>query len=116
MEMRECPFCGKSVLARITQCTYCREPLLPAPRPKSTPGAPGDTQIRRGLLYMLTAAVIGYFAGGYSILKVPIAVLPAVSNYLSPLLFLSGLGLAVHGYYLQHKAVRRNSASSCSNL
>jgi hypothetical protein len=109
METRECPFCGKSVSVQIGQCTYCREPLPPAARPNSTASS-GDTYMRRGLLYMLLAAAIGYFAGGYSPLKVPIAAVPAVSNYLSPLLFLSGFTLAVRGYYLHHKAVRRNSA------
>jgi len=63
----------------------------------------GSTQIRRGLLYMLLAGVIAYFAGGYSPLKIPIAVLPVVSAYLSPLLFLSGLGLAIYGYFRQHR-------------
>ena len=53
---------------------------------------------------MLLAAVIGYFAGGYSAMKVPYAIWPALGIYLSPLLFLSGLGLSIHGYYLHHKA------------
>jgi hypothetical protein len=110
METRECPFCGKSVSACVTQCAYCREELPPAFRPKSAPDAGGDTQIRRGLLFMLVAAVIGYFAGGYSPLLRPVATLSMASNYLSPLLFLSGLALAVHGHYLQHKAMHRNSA------
>jgi hypothetical protein len=68
------------------------------------PSSGGGAQIRRGLLYMLLAALIGYFAGGFSSLKLPIPVLPVVTKYLSPLLFLSGLGLAIYGYYLQHKS------------
>jgi len=97
-------------LLQVSQCTHCREQLPPATRPNSTPSSSGDADIRRGLLYMLLAAVIGYFAGGYSPLKIPIAAVPAVTNYLSPLLFLSGLALAARGHYLQHKAMRRKSA------
>lgn len=60
---------------------------------------------------MLLAGVIGYFAGGYSWMKPPIPVLlPVLTKYLTTLLFLSGLGLAAHGYYLQHKASLRRSA------
>jgi hypothetical protein len=100
------------VSVHLKQCAYCRE-TLPSTRCKRTesPTRSGGTQIRRGLLYMLLAAVIGYFAGGFSSLKLPISVLPVVTRYLSPLLFLSGLGLAIYGYYLQHKpAPRQHSA------
>jgi hypothetical protein len=107
MAARQCPFCGKSVSAHLKQCTHCREALPPAPRiqTEAPSVSTGGSQIRRGLLFMLLAAVIGYFAGGYSWLKLPIPVIvPVVTKYLSPLLFLSGLGLAIHGYYLQHKS------------
>jgi hypothetical protein len=104
MAMRECPFCGKGVPAQLAQCIYCREALPATPRVKNGSSKNGSAQIRRGLLFMLLAAVIGYFAGGYSSLEIPIPMWPALGTYLSPLLFLSGLGLAVHGYYLQHKA------------
>jgi hypothetical protein len=52
---------------------------------------------------MLLAAVIGYFAGGYSSLTLPIPILPILGTYLSPLLFLAGAALAIHGYYVEHK-------------
>jgi hypothetical protein len=108
--MRECPFCGKIVSERLTQCMHCRETLPPAPQIPNDSEKEGGSQIRRGLLFMLLAAVIGYFAGGYSSLKMPLLVLPILGEYLSPLLFLAGLGLAIHGYYLQHKAsLRRDS-------
>src|ERR1700740_3043794 len=106
MATRECPFCGKGVPVQLVQCTHCRETLPETPRRKNGSSGSigkGSGQIRRGLLFMLLAAVIGYFAGGYSSLKLPIPILPAISSYLSPLLFLSGLGLTVHGYYLHHK-------------
>ena len=106
MATRQCPFCGKGVPVQLVQCNYCRETLPETPQVKngSSSVRNGSGQIRRGLLFMLLAAVIGYFAGGYSPLKLPISILPALTSYLAPLLFLSGLGLTVHGYYLHHKS------------
>jgi len=58
----------------------------------------GGHQIRRGLLYMLLAGVIYYFAAGYAKpLEIPVAIQPAVVSYLCPLLFLGGLGLTIYG-------------------
>jgi hypothetical protein len=111
MAVRQCPFCGKSVSTHLRQCTYCREGLAPVPEAKNERvNGGGGAQIRRGLLYMLLAAVIGYFAGGYSALKLPVPV-PLVTKYLSALLFLSGLGLAIHGYYLQHRSSLHHDAA-----
>jgi ABC-type thiamin/hydroxymethylpyrimidine transport system permease subunit len=62
------------------------------------------SEIRRGLLYMLLAAVIHYFAGGYSAMNLPFPILPFVTVYLSPLLFLGGLGLTVYGLYVGSRA------------
>ena len=58
-------------------------------------------EVRRGLLYMFLAAVIHYFAGGYSGMTLPFPLSPVVTAYLSPLLFLSGLGLTGYGFYLR---------------
>ncbi len=104
MAMRECPYCGKIVYDRQTQCTYCREtlPELRLPKAVARPAEGGDG-IRRGLLFMLLAASIAYFSSSVSALTLPILVPPAVTIYLSPLLFLSGLGLSLHGLYLRHK-------------
>jgi len=56
-------------------------------------------------LYMLLAAVIYYFAGGYSApLWMPVQVLPVVTNVLVPLLFVSGLGLSIYGLVLRAKS------------
>lgn len=107
MGVRECPFCGKNVLDQLLQCTHCRETLPVAKRVESGPVRDGGRQIRHGLLYMLLAAVIGYFAGGYSSLSIPVRILPVLGTYFSPLLFLAGAGLAIHGYYLQHKTSSR---------
>jgi hypothetical protein len=54
---------------------------------------------------MLLAAVIYYFAGGYGApLRLPVQIVPAVTNYLLPLLFLGGLGLTVYGLFLRIKS------------
>ena len=52
---------------------------------------------------MLLAAVIQYFAGGYSALNLPFPIAPLVTTYLAPFLFLSGLGLTLYGLYLRNK-------------
>ena len=49
---------------------------------------------------MALAAVIQYFAGGYSSMQIPFPIHPAVQQYLAPLLFFSGLGLVVYGFFL----------------
>jgi hypothetical protein len=107
MHQRECPYCGNKVGVHVSRCAFCREALPPIPHLRRAPAGntgPGSADVRHGLLCMLLAAVIMYFAGGYSPLTIPIAVLPALSTYLSPMLFLSGLGLTVYGYYRQHRA------------
>jgi hypothetical protein len=104
MATRECPFCGKMVFEHLTQCTHCRESLPEVRRARTVAASPaGRGNIRRGLLFMLAAAVVGYFASGSSPLALPVAVPPIVSNYLSPLLFVSGLGLTLHGVYLRYR-------------
>jgi hypothetical protein len=113
MARRECPFCGKNVSAALTQCVFCRETLPPLPRAAQakSSGTPSDggSQVRRGMLYMLLAAVIGYFAGGYSALALPFPLNPVLTSYLSPMLFLGGLGLTAHGYYVQHRSAAHHS-------
>jgi hypothetical protein len=86
----------------LAQCPFCRE-ALPEVYVAKRPRNGGRDKIRQGLLYMLLAAVIHYFAGGHSAMALPFPIAPVVTVYLSPLLFLSGLGLSLHGLYLQHK-------------
>jgi hypothetical protein len=101
MALRECPYCGKKVYDSLTQCTYCRE-RLPEVKVLAEPSASGGGgPIRSGLLCMLLAGVIGYFASGSSPLTIPVIVPRQVVMYLSPLLFFSGLLLSVRGLY-QH--------------
>jgi hypothetical protein len=103
-ETRRCSYCGKPMAAHLTQCPYCRE-AVPQVRLTRRPGADGRVQIRRGLLFMLLAAFIYYFAGGYGQpLRIPVEIVPAVTNYLLPLLFLSGLGLSIYGLFLRAKS------------
>jgi len=95
---RPCVFCGKSMLAHLTRCPYCREDV-PKVQLAARPRTGGRLEIRRGLLYMLLAGVIQYFAGGYSPFTLPIAVPPLVTTYLAPVVFLSGIGLLFYGFY-----------------
>jgi hypothetical protein len=54
---------------------------------------------------MLLASVIYYFAGGYGApLRIPVEVVPMVTNYLLPLLFLGGLGCCAYGLILRAKS------------
>lgn len=104
MGMRQCAFCGKPIGAHMNQCPFCRE-MQPQVRVSRTSSGAGGHQIRRGLLYMLLAGVIYYFAAGYAKpLQIPVVIQPAVVNYLSPLLFLGGLGLTFYGLILKAKS------------
>ena len=104
LAMRPCVFCGKPIGAHLNRCPFCREavPELRASAPHVRPG--GREQIRRGFLYMILAGVIHFFAGGYSGLTLPFTVPPLVTEYLSPLVFLAGVGLLVYGVYLRHRS------------
>ena len=107
MQMRQCAFCGKRIAAHMNQCPFCREmqPQMPQVWLSSASSGAGGQKIRRGLLYMLLAGVIYYFAAGYAKpLEIPVAIQPAVVNYLSPLLFLGGLGLTLYGLILKAKS------------
>jgi len=48
---------------------------------------------------MLLASVIHYFAGGFSAFPLPFGIVPMLTQYLLPLLFLGGLGLTIFGGY-----------------
>jgi len=101
---RPCVFCGKSMLAHLTRCPHCREDVPKVHLSSSRPRTGGGLEIRRGLLYMLLAGVIQYFAGGYSPFTLPITVSPIVTTYLAPAVFISGLGLLIYGFYLRGKS------------
>jgi len=109
MSTRECPFCGREVFQGAIQCPYCRE-TMPLARQQSGSAA-GSSEIRKGLLAVLLSVVVGYFAGGYSALPLPFPIKPFVVTYLSPLLFLSGIGLSLHGFYVEHKSSQTTHSS-----
>ncbi len=62
-------------------------------------GVQGRREIRQGLLYMLLAGVLYYFAAGYSPLELPVEFAPMLIDWALPLLFLGGLGLTIYGMY-----------------
>jgi hypothetical protein len=106
-ETRRCVFCGKHMAAHLTQCPFCRE-AVPHVQLSRRTTSEGRSQIRRGLLYMLLGAVIHYFVGGYGApifqIPLPAPVTPLVTQYLTPLLFLGGLGYALYGLFLKIKS------------
>lgn len=99
MASRQCPFCGKYMPGHLTTCPFCREVM---PEAGGSGGgdygvAQGGIEIRRGLLYMLMAAVFYFFASGYSPLEFPVSFSHVLTDYFLPLLFLGGLGLFIYG-------------------
>ena len=100
---RQCVFCGKPIQKHHSQCPHCREAvpqvrLGPAPVAASKGG-----QIRRGFLYMLLGLVIHYLALRSDSLNIPISINPTVT-YLSMMLFLGGLALALYGLFAKVRA------------
>lgn len=104
VETRQCAFCGKRIAVHLNQCPYCRE-MVPNVRLSRSSSGAGREKIRRGMLYMLLAGVIYYFSAGYAKpIELPVAIQPAVNNYLAPLLFLGGLGLTLYGLILKARS------------
>jgi hypothetical protein len=100
---RPCVFCGKQMLTSLNRCPHCREEI-PQVRLAERPRTGGAKQIRRGLLYMLLAGVIQYFASGASGFTVPVQIPHQVSDYLAPAVFISGLGLLIYGFVLRSRS------------
>ena len=100
MPERQCPFCGKLLRPETLTCPFCRSDLPPPlTESRADRALAGNTQIRRGGLYMLLAAVIYYFAAGYSTFELPLTIAPVVTVLVLPLIFLGGLGLVIYGVY-----------------
>jgi len=85
-----------------TECPHCHF-TIPQVQLTEHRDTHNEIEIRKGLLYVLLAAVIHYFAAGYSSFQVPYPVQPILTLCLTPLLFLGGLGLVLHGYLLHRK-------------
>ena len=95
---RQCAYFGKPVLKNTTHCPHCREVL---PQVRVAPAvvvSRGNerSQILRGLLYMLLAVVVHYVLKRSGTLNLPFTV-PPITLYLTPVMFLGGLGLALYG-------------------
>jgi hypothetical protein len=106
VQTRQCAFCGKRIAVTLKQCPFCRE-VVPEVRLSSSRSGSldGRQMMRRGLLAVLLAGVIHYFAAGYAMpLKLPLDIIPIVTNVLSPLLFLGGLGLTLYGLIVSAKS------------
>jgi hypothetical protein len=88
------------VAVQAQRCPHCRE-AVPEVQMARRVGSDGGREIRRGLLYMLLGLVIYYFAHGYGAMQLPYPVNPIATVYLSPVLFLGGLGLSLYGVYLR---------------
>src|ERR1700681_4195035 len=91
---RQCAYCGRFAPSQLIRCPDCRQ-MLSEIAVVGQPQVKKRSKIRQGLLFMLLAAVIHYFAGGYSAMNLPIPIDPLASVYLSTLLFVCGLGLTV---------------------
>jgi hypothetical protein len=98
-DTKTCAFCGKPIGTLLRRCPFCREEI-PERRVPVRQLPKGRAQIRRGLLYMLLAGIIHYFAAGYSGMRLPVEIPSLVTHYFTPLLFLCGLGLGLYGTYL----------------
>ncbi len=103
MGRRQCPHCGASVSDSYSDCPRCREHMPVATVSRAYRPTAGGDKIRRGMLYMLLAAVCYYFAAGYSGLELPFSTsnIAIATEYLLPFLFLAGLGLVVYGLILR---------------
>ena len=103
IEERKCPFCGKSIPSKLHNCPFCREAIPHVKVSSGYSSAEGSRKFQRGLLYMLMAAVIYYLASAASPWKSPIPIPTFVNQYLTPLLFLGGAGMALYGLVLKMK-------------
>ena len=82
--------------AGMVECPNCHENFPDLPQVRAHKKS-DDGKLRRGLLYMALAGVIHYFSAGYSSMQLPVDVPPMVTLYLTPALFVLGLGFGVYG-------------------
>ena len=98
--VRNCVYCGKPLPERGEQCPHCREAVPKVrlgPAPTSPPSAKSG-QMRRGILYLVLGLVVHFIALRSDSLNLPFSVHPAV-GYLSAMLILGGIGLALYGFF-----------------
>jgi len=104
VETRLCPFCGKPMPSRLSRCPFCREEIQDVRFVSRGYRAESREKMRRGLFYILLAAIIHYFAAGYSSFTLPVAIPVFVTMYLTPLMFLAGIGYEFYGALLYLKS------------
>ena len=103
-DTRLCPYCGKPITSRLTRCPICREEIQDVKFVGRAYGPEAREKMRRGLLYILLAAITHYFAAGYSTFTLPVTIPTFVTLYLTPLLFLAGVGYELYGVVLYLKS------------
>jgi len=103
-DARLCPYCGKPIAARLTRCPVCREEIQEVRFVSRGYRAEARNKMRRGLFYILLAAIIHYFAAGYSNLSLPVTIPAFVTMYLTPLFFLAGVGYEFYAAFLYLKS------------
>ena len=99
-ETRLCPYCGKPIATRLTRCPLCREEIQDVKFVGRGYSAEARQKMRRGLFYILLAAIIHYFAAGYSTFSLPVTIPAFVTLYLTRMLFLAGIGYELYGVVL----------------
>jgi hypothetical protein len=98
---QQCVYCGKRVAPHQEQCPHCREAVPKVrlgPAPTSSTSTVKGGQMRRGILYIILGLVIHYISPRAEMLNLPFSINPTV-NYLSMLVFLAGLALALFGFF-----------------
>jgi len=103
-ETRLCPYCGKPMPTRLTRCPFCREEIQDVKFVARAYSLEAHQKIRRGLFYILLAGILHYFAAGYSTFTLPVTIPAVVTVYLTPLLFLAGIGYELYGVVLYLKS------------
>ena len=104
IEERNCPFCGKSIPSKLHNCPHCREAIPNVKVSSGFSSTEGSKRFQRGLLYMLLAGVIYYFTSPSSPWQSPIPIPSFVNQYLTPLLFLGGAGMALYGLVIKMRS------------
>jgi hypothetical protein len=97
VETRQCVYCGHPIRTEARQCLKCRETQpevrMDSPRPRSE----SSGHLRKGLLLILLASVVYYFAGGHSPLEVPDRIAAPMRAYVMPMLYLAGFATSLWG-------------------
>lgn len=104
MAKRQCSYCGAFNPDTAQICSNCRESLVEVHVSHAGISPVGMAKVRRGVIYILLAGGLHYFAAGHSGIALPVQITPVVNAYLIPFLFLCGAGLVVYGLFLRVKS------------